>query len=178
MQKSIARIAWLVPLALLGLAINQADVARDIHETLRDGVLAVATVTDYERVDRADVTYGYVSLDVRMPDGATFTRDRMSLPHTLMQQLGDDVETLEVLVLPGADQDVVVAVVAQTQWKIAAIQAAISFVAALMALAGVLGWNRLMTRGDGSDVSGAAPLGRELSDESVISAEFMPNQLH
>ena len=144
-QRWLARTAWAVPLGLLLLSVNQTKVAVDIRQTLKEGASAVATVTEYERIDRADVTYGFVSLSVPMEDGSVLVREKMSLPYTLMQEL-EGIGRLDVRVLRDSDQDVVIVTVGQTQWKIAAIQAAISFVAALIAFLGVLGWNRLLGR--------------------------------
>ncbi len=144
-QLVLARLAWVVPAGLLLLSWNQADVARDVRDTLRKGMPAVAEVLVYERIDRAEVTYGYVDLQVTRPDGSQFVREKMSLPHTLMHKL-EGRETLDVRVVPGADQDIVIVSIAETQWRIAAVQAAIAFVASVMALAGVFAWNRLLRR--------------------------------
>ncbi len=152
-QRWLAKVAWVVPIGLFILAADQANVASDLFQTLRDGEPAVATVTEYERIDRADITYGYVSLTVPLPDGSVLTREKMSLPHSLMQRLeGED--TLEVRVLSNADQDVVIAMVASTQWKIAAIQSGISLLASIFAFVGVMAWNRLL--GSKSKVDDAA----------------------
>lgn len=144
-QRLLAKASWLVPAGLLILAVNQANVASDVFETLRDGEAAVATVTEYERIDRADVTYGYVSLLVELQDGSVLTREKMSLPHSLMQQL-EGQETLDVRILSDADQNIVIATVASTQWKIAAIQSGISLLAGILALVGVMAWNKSLTK--------------------------------
>lgn len=166
-QKLLAKASWLVPGGLLILAMNQANVASDVFQTLRDGEPAVATVTEYERIDRADVTYGYVSLSAELQDGSVLTREKMSLPHSLMQQL-QGRETLDVRVLSDADQNIVIVEVASTQWKIAAIQSGISLLAGILALVGVAAWNRSLTRrsmGDSTPPAHRAATGLE----SVVS---------
>lgn len=140
-QRILAKLAWLVPVTLLALGVNQAKVALDLRTTLSDGMPAVAAVTEYERVDRADVTYGYVSLAVDLPGGSVLLREKMSLPYSLIQEV-EGKDSLQVHVLPDGGQTVVIDMVAQTQWKIAAIQSGVSIVAACMALIGVLAWNR------------------------------------
>ncbi len=163
-QIVLARSAWVVPVGLLLLSWNQVDVALDVRQTLRQGVPAVAEVLVYERIDRAEITYGYVDLRVQHADGSQFVRERMSLPQTLMHKL-EGLEVLEVRVVPEADQDVVIVIIAETQWRIAAIQAAMAFVASIIALAGVIGWNRLLRRGP------------EPKSESAASAS-QPSDLH
>ncbi|NND71456.1 MAG: DUF3592 domain-containing protein [Rhodothermales bacterium] len=143
--KRVARMLWFAPVLLLALAVNQAFVARDVSTTLNEGIPAVATVTEYERVDRADVTFGYVSLNVVLSDGSVITKEKMSLPYTLLPGLEGETE-LPVIVSPGADQEVVIASIASTQWKIAAIQAAIAFVGSLLFGWGVFAWNRYLAR--------------------------------
>ena len=145
-QRGLARAAWLVPVVLVALWVNQAKVAIDLRTTLSDGVEATAHVTEYERVDRADVTYGYVSVEVPMPDGTILSRNKLSLPYSLIQEI-EGRDTLQVHVLENADQTVVIDEVVETQWKIASIQSAISLVTALMALAGVMAWNRNLNSG-------------------------------
>ncbi len=140
-QQILARVAWIVPAMLVGLCINQAKVAADLRTTLAEGLAATATVTEYERVDRADVTYGYVNLAVPLPDGSVLSREKMSLPYSLIQEI-EGRDSLQVHVLPDGSQTVVIDMVAETQWKIAAIQSGVSLIAALMALAAVVGWNR------------------------------------
>lgn len=152
-QTVLAKASWLIPVGLLILAVDQANVSTDVFQTLRDGEAAVATVTEYERIDRADVTYGYVSLSVELQDGTVLTREKMSLPHSLMQQL-EGQETLDVRVLSGADQNIVIESVAATQWKIAAIQSGISLLAGIFALVGVAAWNKSLRK---KSMSEAAP---------------------
>ena len=144
-QQILALTAWAVPVLLLALAANQAKVAVDLRTTLEKGDAAVARVVEYDRFDRADVTYGYVSLEIPLPTGETISRDKMSLPYSLIQEI-EGQETLAVHVLRDAGQTVVIDMVADTQWKIAAIQSAVSFLMAVMAFVGVLAWNRSLRR--------------------------------
>ena len=156
-QRILARVAWLVPFLLVGLCVNQAKVARDLRITLLDGISATARVAAYERVDRADITYGYVSLEVPLPDGSVLTREKMSLPYSLMQEI-EGRDQLGVHVLRDAGQTIVIDMVVDTQWKIAAIQSAVSFFAALMAVAAVVGWNRSVKRAGNEQLIRPAPL--------------------
>ncbi len=144
-QRILARVAWIIPFLLLALGVNQAKVAVDLRTTLSEGVEAVARVTEYERVDRADVTYGYVSVEVPLSDGTLLSREKLSLPYSLIQEI-DGRDSLRVHVLPDGDQTIVIDDVVQTQWKIASIQSGISFLTAVMALVGVIGWNRTIRR--------------------------------
>ena len=137
----VAKVAWFAPALLLLLAINQVLVSVDILDTLRNGDRATATVTEYERVDRADVTFGYVSLAVDMGDGTTLTKEKMSLPYTLLPRLEGETE-LPVIINPGADQEIVIEEIASTQWKIAAIQSSMALLGSLMIAVGVYAWNR------------------------------------
>ena len=140
-QTVLAKAAWIVPVILVGLGVHQGKVAVDLRTTLSEGLSATAAVTEYERVDRADVTYGYVNLEVPLPDGRTLSREKMSLPYSLIQEI-EGRDSLQVHVLPDGSQTVVIDMVAETHWKIAAIQSGVSLVAALMAFAAVFGWNR------------------------------------
>ena len=141
----IARLAWIVPAALLLLSLNQAKVAYDLRQTLNLGVEAVAEVLEYRLEERVDIPFGYVSLKVPLPEGGEIIQEKMSLPYTLMGRIRHQ-ETLNVRVFPEADQQIVILEVVETQWKIAAIQALICFATFLMAGAGVFGWNRLIKR--------------------------------
>lgn len=133
------------------LALNQALVAWQIHETLEQGTPAMATVTELEVSNRVDVTYDYVSLRVDLPDGSVIEHEEMSLPHTLAVRL-EGQTTMAVMVLPGASQEIVVTEIASTHWRIAAINAAVCFVGMLMALFGVVAWQRYLRKhGDPSD---------------------------
>lgn len=146
----VAKVAWIAPILLLLLAINQVFVAVDIRETLNSGQRAVATVTDYDRVDRADVTFGYISLSVTLPDGSVIEKEKMSLPYTLLPRLEGETE-LPVIVSPGADQEIVIEEIASTQWKIAAIQSSMALLGSIMFGVGVLAWNRLLKSRSKSD---------------------------
>lgn len=140
----VARLMWLVPGLLLLLALNQTKVAFDLHRTLAEGTPAVAEVLEYDKTERADVTFSYVRLRVPLGEHRAIERT-LPLPLSLMPQV-EDRETVNVLVLPGAAQEVVVAAIARPQWRMAAINAAMSFVGFLMLGAGVFAWNRYLAR--------------------------------
>lgn len=139
---------WIVPAILLFLTINQIMVARDVRDTLNKGEPARAEVVEVYASNRADVTYGYVQL--RVPMEGHIVERRLSMPLSLINAL-DDADTLDVRLLPGEDVDVVITDVARPQWRIAAINAGISFLGLILAAAGVWAWNRyLRRRGDPS----------------------------
>lgn len=139
----VAKLLWIGPAILFFLTINQVLVAIDLKETLENGVNVIAKVTEFDKVDRADVTYGFVSLAIPMEDGSTLVREKLSLPYTLLPMV-EGAEELEVIVMPGANQEIVIASIASTQWKIAAIQGLIAFGAFVLFAAGVIWWNRYL----------------------------------
>ena len=141
----ISRLLWGVPLILLFLCLNQAKVAVDIKHTLENGAEAIANVLEVRVNDRVDIPFGYVSLQVPLEDGSELVQEKMALPYTLLPQVQYQ-ETLDVRVLVGASQQIVIAPIASTQWKMAAMQSAMSLVGFLMAATGVFFWNRLLKK--------------------------------
>jgi hypothetical protein len=141
----ISRLAWLIPVLLLALGLNQIRVAFGLRATLAEGVSTTAEVLEYEASNRVDVTYDYVSLRITMPDGEAFVREKMALPHSLAPRL-EGREELTVRVQPGASQEVVIEEIASTQWRIAAINAAMSLFGALFFGGAVFAWNRSLKR--------------------------------
>lgn len=142
---TVSRVLWVIPVSLVLLAANQLKVGFDLRQTLVEGESAVAAVTAFDRVDRADITYGYVSLRISMEDGSVLTRDEMPLPYSLLHRI-EGLDSLDVLVLRGAAQEVIIELVAAAQWRLALIQSAMAFVAAMMAMAGLLAWGRHLRR--------------------------------
>ena len=144
-----ARLLWLVPLLLVVLTINQAKVAYDLHWTLASGTPAVAEVLEVHKTNRVDVTFGSVRL--RVPVAGQTVERTFPLPISLLPQV-EDRETVDVIVLPGAAQEVVVAAIARPQWRMAASNAAMSFIGLVLATLGVFAWNRYLARkGDPAD---------------------------
>jgi hypothetical protein len=141
----VARLAWVLPVFLFGLALHQAKVAYDLQQTIDEGTPATAEVLELHQENRVDVTYDYISLRATLPGGETLTREKMALPHALAPRL-EGKETVEVLVNRGASQDMVVASIARTQRGIAAMNAGISGIACLLFGAGVFFWNRHLAR--------------------------------
>lgn len=139
----VSRVLWGVPLVLLLLAVNQLKVGLDLRHTFLEGERAMAEVTAFDRVDRADVTYGYVSLRIPLDDGSTLIRDEMPLPYSLLHRV-EGKDSLAVHVLEGTDQEVVVEIVGNAQWKMAVIQSSMALVAAIMAFVGVWAWSRML----------------------------------
>ena len=142
--RSVARVAWVIPVLLLLLTIHQVITAVDLRKTLDEGEQTYAEVLRYERSDRKDVTHVELDLRIHLADGSTFDHTHLALPYSIGHRV--EADTLQVTVLPGADQDVVITQIGRTQISIAWSNAAMAFVAFLMAFAGVFSWNRWLTR--------------------------------
>ena len=146
----LTRAAWAIPILLVGLSAHQVWTGLALRETLQQGTPAQAEITDVFSSGRAEIKYDYVSLRVPMDDGTVITRERMSLPHTLIGVV-EDRETIDVRVQPGATQEIVITEVANTQWRIAIINAAMSLVLGLVVGVGLAWWSRtLRAEGDPS----------------------------
>lgn len=153
----VAQIAWLVPVLFFGLSLHQAKVTYDLHATKTSGVSLTADVLEMQKGDRSDITYDYVSLRIELPDGETFTREKLSLPHGIIPPLLER-ETLDVRVNREASIPVVITEtigptpVVDTQMRIAGINGIMSLFAALFFGSGVWFWNRSLRRdGDPAD---------------------------
>lgn len=149
-----ARSAWALPVLLVLLCGHQVKVAVDLTSTRTNGTAATAEVLDVHLERRVDVTYDYISLRVPLSDGGTLTKEKLALPHSLVPAL-QEKETVAVRVQPGAAREVVVTeaigstTVVDTQRRIAMMNAAISFAAALLFGIGIFYWNRVLgTTGD------------------------------
>ena len=140
----IARVAWVIPALLLALAIHQVSTAVNLARTLDNGEQAMAEVTRYERSDRKDVTHFELDLRVRLADGTVFERERLALPYSIGHRV--EADSLEVTVLPGSGQEVVITQIGRTQVRIAWSNAAMSFIIFLMAFVGVFSWNRWLAK--------------------------------
>lgn len=148
-SRLVARLLWIFPAILLFLTINQIKVALDVRETLDRGVPATAEVVEIYKTNRVDVTYGYVQL--RIPTAEGVIERRLSMSVSLLPEL-EGKDSLDVRVLSGEDQEIVVAAVARTQWRMAAINGAMSFVGLILLTIGVSAWNRyLKQKGDPAD---------------------------
>ena len=134
-----------MPAILFFLCLNQAKVAVDIKHTLENGASAIANVIDVRVNDRVDIPFGYVSLQVPLEDGTDLVQEKMALPYTLLPHVQYE-ETLDVHVLVGASQQIVIARIASTQWKMAALQSAMCLVGFIMSGVGVYLWNRLLRK--------------------------------
>lgn len=157
LTRRIAQAAWILPLFFLGISLHQGTVVYDLYTTKMNGTEATAEVREVHVENRSQVTYDYVSIRVPMPDGATLTRDRLSLPHGIVPALKGK-KTLAVRVGPGANPSIVVTEpigptpVVETQMRIAGINGLMSFGAALLFGLGVFYWNRSLRRdGDPAD---------------------------
>lgn len=151
MNHWIARIAWLLPLFLLGLSIHQGKVAYDLYTTKTEGTEVKSEVLEVHKDNRSDVTYDYISLRVPMPDGTTLTREKMSLPHGIVPVLRNK-KTLATRVNSRGPRGVVITEqiqstpVVDTQIRIAGINGLMSLGAALLFGIGVWYWNRTLRR--------------------------------
>ena len=158
----VARILWVLPALLFVLTIHQIDVALDLHETLTRGTPAVAEVTEFRTTNRAEIKFDEIGLRATLPDGRVVEQAHMSIPHSFAQELAGR-QTLDVRVLPGADQPLVIASLGRAHWRMAAINAAMSALGFVLLAFGVGAWNRyLRRRGDPAqqvpEAAGASPV--------------------
>ncbi len=149
----VARLAWILPVFFLLLTPHQAEVAYDLYTTLQEGEPAQAEIVSLEQSNRVDVTYDYVHLRATLDDGRVIERKKLSLPHSIATVIrNQDRDMIEVRVRPGADQEMVLAEMGATQWRIAALNAAMAFFGAVVFGIGVAWWNRYLRReGDPSE---------------------------
>ncbi len=140
----VARLLWIFPALLLFLTINQGMVAFDLRQTLTEGSPASAEVLAIERTDRVDVTMASARLRVPLPGGEVVERE-LPLPITFAQDL-EGSDTLDVRVSPGADQEIVIAELGRAQWRLAAINSAMSLIGLVLLSIGVFAWNRYLKR--------------------------------
>ncbi|MEM1093021.1 MAG: hypothetical protein AAGJ10_00340 [Bacteroidota bacterium] len=141
----IARLMWAVPVGMLLLTINQIGVATDLRSTLEEGTLAVADVDSVVTTNRSEISYDYVDLSIPMASGDTLRYEKVTMPHSLFTYIQDE-KKLDVRVKPGASQELVIVQVADTQWRIAAMNAAICFVFGILAGVGIYFWNKTLTQ--------------------------------
>jgi len=140
--RTIAKMAWSVPLLLLGLTIHQAVTAVNLQRTLDEGTPTWAEVTRYDRTDRKDVTNLEMDLLIHMPDGSQFEHNNLTLPYSIGHRV--EADTVSVFVLKGAKEEVVFAEVGGTHVRIAWSNAAMSLIGFFMAFTGVFSWNRML----------------------------------
>lgn len=140
----LARWAWILPAVLLALTLHQAYTAVQLRKTLDEGIVTWAEVTRYERTDRKDITNVVLDLIVHMPDGSEFTRLDLTLPYSIGHRVQAD--TLQVRVLRGAAQEVVIQEIGDTHVRIAWSNFGMSLIAFFMVFTGILAWNKVMQR--------------------------------
>ena len=140
----VARVAWLIPAVLLLLTIHQGKAAMDLNDTLQKGEEARAEVTRYMRSDRKDVTQAELDLRVTLQDGSTLVHERLALPYSVAHRV--EAEFLDVRVMPGAAQEIVIVEIGPTQRRIALSNAAMAGIMLIMASIGVFFWNRQVNR--------------------------------
>lgn len=165
----IARALWIFPAILLVLTINQIDVSSDLRLTFTEGQLATAEIVGFETSNRADVTFDYVSLRVPLADGTVLQQERMALPHSFAPRLAG-METVEVRVLPGADQPIVLAALGRAHWRMAAINASMCAVGFFLLSIAVFAWNRYLKR-KGDPARLPAEADESLSDAGLYGTQ-------
>ena len=146
----IARLLWIFPAILLFLTIDQVNVALDLRRTLAEGTSAEAEIVGIDRTDRADITMASARLRIPLEGGDVLERE-LPMPITFIQEL-EGLKTVEVRLDAGADQEVVIAELGRAQWRLAAINSAMAFLALILVSIGVFAWNRYLKRkGDPAD---------------------------
>jgi len=157
----VARLMWALPALLFFLTLHQALVAYDLRATFLEGKAATAEVVEMTTTNRVDVTLDAVTLRVTDEDGMTRVWRGLSFPHTLKDRIEGQAE-LEVRVRPGARQEVVMTTLMPAHWLIAAGQAGMAFIGALLLFWGVFAWDKyLVEEGDPADASQEnAPAGK------------------
>ena len=105
----------------------------------------MARVTRYDRTDRKDVTHAELDLEILLNDGTILVKEKLALPYTISHRV-EEKDSLEVLLLPGASQEVVISSIVATQRRIALYNAVMSFMAFLIVLSAVFFWNRMLSR--------------------------------
>jgi len=143
-SRTVARVAWVIPAVIFLLSVHQIWTAVNLRATLDDGEATWAEVTRYERSDRKDVTQVELDLLIHRSDGSTFEHNRLALPYSIGHRV--ETDTLDVTILEGSSQEVVITSIGRTQVRIAWSNAAMSFIAFLMAFVGVFSWNRFQSR--------------------------------
>jgi len=143
-SRTVARVAWVIPAVIFLLSAHQVWTAISLRATLDEGEATWAEVTRYERSDRKDVTQVELDLLIHRADGSTFEHNRLALPYSIGHRVESD--TLNVTILEGSSQEVVITDIGRTQVRIAWSNAAMSFIAFLMAFVGVFSWNRFQAR--------------------------------
>ncbi len=142
-SRFVARLLWIFPAILLFLTINQSKVALDLRHTLNRGIPATAEVIEIYQTNRVDVTFGYVLL--RVPTDEGLVERRLSMSVSLLPAL-EGQDSLQVRLLPGEDQDIVITAIARPQWQMAAINSGISFIGLILVSIGVWAWNGFLRR--------------------------------
>ena len=148
MVRVIAKIIWAVPALLSFLAANQWLVANQLRSTWEQGMSTVATVEGFDYTNRADVTYGYIHLRVILANGQVLEHPKMSLPQSLWSRVKEQ-DSLRVRVRPGSAQEIVIDRLMPAHWLIAASQAGMSLMGAILSAILAFFWNRSLRRSKG-----------------------------
>lgn len=100
-----------------------------------------AAVLRYDRTDRKDVTHAEMDLSVPLSEGDSLYVEHLALPYTIAHRV-EETDSLDVYVLPGSRQQVVIASIEGTQRRIAFYNALMSLIGFVIAAVGVFYWNR------------------------------------
>jgi len=144
MVNAIARLMWVLPLILVVITLSLVRAGLNQRATLESGELVSARVVGKVIRNRADITYGHIDLMVAVPDSDSLAV-RLPLPLSLLMSI-QDLEEVDVRLVSDAAQPVMIERIAHAQWRMSLIQAAMSFMLALLVGWGVFAWNRLLSR--------------------------------
>jgi hypothetical protein len=144
----IARALWGFPILLLLLSLHQVIVALDVRRTLKEGVPGRAEVIAFHSTNRSEISYDYVGLRVELEDGVVIEHAKLSMPHSFAPLLAGR-SSVDVRVLPGARQEIVITEVdgqqiGRAHMRVAAINAAMSFLGFVLLAGAVFAWNRFL----------------------------------
>lgn len=160
----VARMLWIIPLALVGLTIHQVWVARSVAKTMSEGHRVIAEVTFFDVKEMVAQTHGILDLEIPDSNLGSYSK-RLTVPAAWLYDMGE-LDSLAVYVLDGGTQDVVIENLAQVQARTAWVNAMVALLFALMIAVPVWLWGRYLKReGD--------PAYRQ-SEEDLLDDEQIP----
>lgn len=107
MYKQMAHLAWLIPIALSVLLVQQISVYYGIQRTYNEGETLTANITDFRIKQIAAQTNGYVDLQFQDTEGNS-VEQRLSL-HAQHASRLIGANEIEIRYRRGADYDIVIA---------------------------------------------------------------------
>ena len=103
----LAHLAWLIPIALGVLLVQQVSVYYGIQQTYNEGETLTANITDFRIKQIAAQTNGYVDLQFEDSDGSNIEQ-RLSM-HAQHASRLIGANEVEIRYRPGATYDIVIA---------------------------------------------------------------------